>query len=390
MSASVTIFRPAAIESRSDAAAVETLGVAPPWSWGVFAISAALLVAVLLLAALTHVEVTGRARGAIVPVGGVRTIEAAANGVVAEVFRSRGDRVRAGEALLRIDSAQARAGVVAADGALAAEQLAIDDEASFARQRDALQSRRLIAGDQIDSATRSIALREESMRRRAALHEAGLASETDVNIERDAVETARRQFSAARAELAQTNQQLAALDEAHGVRRRERATRIAAAAAGKDAARVPLAELVVRAPVAGTIEALSARAGNVVQSGAPLGRVVPDQAPLRVVCFLPQEDRRFVHLGDVARVELDELPKIDFGTIAARVVRISRDLAAESDVGEVLAGEHAASVYRVELEPLSASRELRAGMLLRARFVLRRERPLALLFAPLRRWAGRR
>jgi hypothetical protein len=56
----------------------------------------------------------------------------------------------------------------------------------------------------------------------------------------------------------------------------------------------------------------------------------------------------------------------------------------------VLAGEHAASVYRVELEPLGASRELRAGMLLRARFVLRRERPLALLFAPLRRWADRR
>src|SRR5205807_2292951 len=113
-----------------------------------------------------------------------------------------------------------------------------------------LQSRRLIAGDQIDSATRSIALREESMRRRAALHDAGLASETDVNLERDAVETARRQFSAARAELAQTNQQLAALDEAHGVRRRERATRIAEASAGRDAARVPLAELVVRAPVA--------------------------------------------------------------------------------------------------------------------------------------------
>src|SRR4051812_27652450 len=201
MPASVTIFRPAAIESRSGVAAAETLDVAPPWSWGVFALSAALIVAVLFLAALTHVEVTGRARGAVVPIGGVRTIEAAANGVVAEVFRGRGDRVRAGEALLRIDSAQARAGVVAADGALAAEQLVIDDQA-FARQRDALRSRRLIAGDQIDSATRSIALREESMRRRRALHDAGLASETDVNIERDAVETARRQQSAARSELA--------------------------------------------------------------------------------------------------------------------------------------------------------------------------------------------
>ncbi|MCU1245821.1 MAG: hypothetical protein JWN02_1731, partial [Acidobacteria bacterium] len=66
-----------------------------------------------------------------------------------------------------------------------------------------------------------------------------------------------------------------------------------------------------------------------------------------------------------------------------------RDLATDADVHEVLAGaEPLAAVYRVELEPLGNVRPLRAGMLLRARFVLRRERPLALLFAPLRRWTG--
>jgi multidrug resistance efflux pump len=388
MPGTVTLFRPAAVEARALDAEPERLDVAPPWSWGVFALAAAIVTAALTLGAVLRVEVTGRARGAVVPSGGVRAIDAATGGVVAAVFHERGERVRFGEPLLRIDSSQARANVVAADGALAAERLPLDDAASFAQQRAALQSRLLIAREQIDSATRSVALREEGMRRRSALHDAGLASETDVNIERDAVEAARRQLSAARAELAQTTQQIAALDAAHAEQQRTRAARLASVASAADAARVPLNDLTVRAPASGTIEALSARAGDVVQSGAVLGRVVPDDAPLRIVCFVDQNDRRFISPGDLARVELDEMPKIDFGTLPARVVRISRDLATEGDVREVLAGERAAATYRVELEPLDA-RALHAGMLLHARFVLRRERPLAMLFAPLRRWSAR-
>jgi multidrug resistance efflux pump len=319
----------------------------------------------------------------------VRTIDATANGVVAEVFRRRGERVRAGDPLLRIDSPQAEAGIVAADGALAAEELTPDDDPSFIRQREALRTRAAIQREQIDSAARSVALREETMKRRTALHDAGLASGTDVDAEREAVEAARRQFSSARAELVQTSQEVAALDQSHETRRRDRQVRIAQAAAGRNAAHVPLGQLVVRAGATGTIESLAARAGDVVATGAPLGRIVPEDVPLRIVCFLRQDDRRFVHTGVVARIELDELPKVEFGTMPARVIGISRDLATDGDVHEVLAGtDPPAAVYRVELEPLGNARALRAGMLLRARFVLRRERPLALLLAPLRRWAG--
>jgi multidrug resistance efflux pump len=182
---------------------------------------------------------------------------------------------------------------------------------------------------------------------------------------------------------------MAALEESRDARRRERQVRIAQAAAGRNAAHVPLGQLVVRAGSSGTIESLAARAGDVVATGASLGRIVPDDVPLRIVCFLRQDDRRFVRAGDVARIELDELPKIEFGTIPARVIAISRDLATDADVHEVLNRPDASgAVYRVELEPVGNAGTLRTGMLLRARFVLRRERPLALLFAPLRRWTG--
>jgi multidrug resistance efflux pump len=389
MPATVTLFRPAALESRAEGADAETLAVATPWSWTVFALAAAILTTALILGMLLRVEVTGRARGAVVPVGGVRTIAATANGIVAEVFHGRGENVRAGDPLLRIDSAQTEAGVVAADGALAAERFASEEDSSFLRQRDALRTRTAIQREEVDSAARSVTIREATLKRRSALREAGLASGTDVDLERDAVEAARRQLGAARAQLVQTSQEAAALEEAHEARRRDRQLRIAQAAAGRNAAHVPLGQLVVRAGADGTIESLAARPGDVVATGAPLGRIVPEDGPLRIVCFLSQGDRRFVHIGAIARIELDELPRIEFGTVPARVIAISRDLATEGDVHTVLAGtDPPAAVYRLELEPLANGGALRAGMLLHARFVLRRERPLALLFAPLRRWAG--
>lgn len=389
MPANVALFRPAAVEELDTPP--ERLDVTPAWSWAIFALAAAIVVAALILGAVLPIEVTGRARGAVIPAGGIRAIDATATGIVAAVFHERGDRVTAGEPLLRIESAPARAGVIAADGALAAEELPVDDASVFARQRMALESRIAVAREQIDSARRSVMLREEGLRRRAALHDAGLASETDVSVERDAVESAGRQLSAARGELAATMQQLAALDEAHAARRRDLAARVAHVAAEARAAREPLRDLVVRAPVSGSVEALDARTGGVVQAGAAIGRIIPDGAALRIDCFLDQNDRRFVHPGDVAQLELDELPRMDFGTVPARVVRISRDLAPDGDVREVLGAERPGpAVYRVELEPAGRADLLHAGMLLRARFVLRHERPLVLLFAPLRRWVSAR
>src|SRR5437763_5554879 len=108
MTATVSIFRAAAIEARAHDAEAEPLDAATPWSWLVFAVCAVIFAVALILAAVLRVEVTGRARGALVPVGGVRAIDASASGIVAEVFHSRGDVVRAGEPLLRIESAETR------------------------------------------------------------------------------------------------------------------------------------------------------------------------------------------------------------------------------------------------------------------------------------------
>jgi len=112
------------------------------------------------------------------------------------------------------------------------------------------------------------------------------------------------------------------------------------------------------------------------------------------VCFLPEKDRAFVKEGDAALLEMDQLPYAEFGTVRARVLRISSDLASPHELQDAL-GEGpalAAPSFRVELEitDAGAARKakvpLRSGMLLNARFTLRRQRLITLVLEPLRKW----
>jgi multidrug efflux pump subunit AcrA (membrane-fusion protein) len=150
----------------------------------------------------------------------------------------------------------------------------------------------------------------------------------------------------------------------------------------------------VRAPRAGVIEALLVRAGDVVSPGKALGKLVPLAPPMEVVCFLAEKDRAFVRAGAAALLELDQLPYAEYGTLKAKVLRLSSDLASPLEVQEAL-GEgqtlHAPCV-RVDLaimDPsaaVEANVPLRSGMLMDVRFTLRRQRLITLVLEPLRKW----
>jgi multidrug efflux pump subunit AcrA (membrane-fusion protein) len=93
-------------------------------------------------------------------------------------------------------------------------------------------------------------------------------------------------------------------------------------------------------------------------------------------------------------LELDQLPYAEYGTVRAEVTRISEDLASPFELQEAL-GEgqgSAGPVFRVELRILEARAAgragvpLRSGMLLNARFTLRRQRLATLVLDPLRKW----
>jgi hypothetical protein len=112
-----------------------------------------------------------------------------------------------------------------------------------------------------------------------------------------------------------------------------------------------------------------------------------------VVGFVPERDRAFLKPGDPVRLDVAQLPAAEFGTATARVRRISQDLAAAEEVAEALGPSYELHEphYRVEMELAPDTKPalraaLRPGMLVEAKFVLRRRLLLALLFDPVRRW----
>jgi hypothetical protein len=113
-----------------------------------------------------------------------------------------------------------------------------------------------------------------------------------------------------------------------------------------------------------------------------------------VIAFLEEKDRAFVRQGDEVPLELDQLPYAEYGTLRARVVRISSDLASPFEIREAFGDGPAPNIpaFRVELLVIEAKATaragvpLRSGMLMNARFTLRKQRLITLVLDPLRKW----
>jgi len=162
----------------------------------------------------------------------------------------------------------------------------------------------------------------------------------------------------------------------------------------RDALDSTLRQTHVLAPVAGFLEALVARPGDLLQPGQTIAKLIPEDSPLQVVAFLPEKDRAFVKPGDQVQLELEAYLFTEFGTLKGIVKRIGSDLASQYEIQNALgeAGKLETPGYRVEIE-LSPERpkhlagvKIRPGMLLQARFTLRRQRLITVVLEPLRRW----
>ena len=136
------------------------------------------------------------------------------------------------------------------------------------------------------------------------------------------------------------------------------------------------------------------RVGEVVHAGQTFGKLIPGGSPLHRRAFLAERDRAFAKPGDEVRLELDQLPHAEYGTLRARIARIGDDLASQSEIHDALGEEQKldAPSYRVELEITDASAadaaqvKLRTGALMDVRYTLRRQRLITLVFTPLQRF----
>lgn len=372
--------------------------VSPPWSWALLWTVVAFVLVALVSSVVGSVEVNGRAQGILRP-GSIRNLVAQAGGTVTEVMEHSGQTVRAGSLMLKIDStsvqsqlleAQRQVDVIKTDFTAFANR----QDRAYEEQVSQLQERVAMLREQVKSQKGSLEIYERKLHANQVLEKDGLVSAITVDEAKEALSQAQRQLNGNRQTLVQTEQELTSLQGRRQDELWQREQTRKAAQAKVEAIGVNVGIGVIRAPEDGMVEAILVKPGDAVQAGQVVGKLVPKGDPMQVVAFLSEKDRAFVKVGDVARLELDQLPYSEYGTLKAKVVRISDDLADPFEIQEALgpSAKTDASVYRVELQVLEdaavqrAGARLRTGMLLNARFTLRKQRPITLVLDPLKRW----
>jgi HlyD family secretion protein len=228
-------------------------------------------------------------------------------GRVLRVAVDEGAEVAAGELLVEletdlvdreVDGAREQVAVAAARVAAAEARLA---EAVSGPRREAVERARI-----------EWEASQTDLGRFAALHAEGVVDRATFDRAQVREATARETY-----EEAERGTRREAIDAARATLESERSAREAAAAQLALAER-RRAELRVTAPVAGRIEAIDLRPGDLVAAGQPVARLL-ERGELWARVYVPEPSLGRVRIGQPARIRVDTWPERDF---AGRVVEI--------------------------------------------------------------------
>ncbi|GGH05253.1 HlyD family type I secretion periplasmic adaptor subunit [Glycocaulis albus] len=395
-------------------------------------------IAALLWASLSRVDVVAVAEGRLTPVGRLQSVETLEAGTVRAIHVREGQQVRAGEALVELDTTFTEADVSAARSELetarlqrrrALALLAWADEGEIDWSEEASLSpaiqtaeARLVRARIREHQTRlasmvqrregALAARDESraslsgieitlplIRRQyenhAALAEEGFAPhqrvdelEERLNSLRASAAGAREAIRRATAEAAMIEQDMetalesftaqaaAELSEAESIIASR--TEILAKAEARSALQT------LAAPVDGTVNAIAVTTiGEVAQPGEPVITLVPAGGELYVEAFLLNRDVGFVAVGQEVRIKLEAFPFMRYGYLDGIVEQISPD---------AIVDQHRGLVYparvRISANNLRVNGEmpvLAAGMAATAEIRTGRRRVIAFLLSPVMR-----
>jgi hemolysin D len=87
----------------------------------------------------------------------------------------------------------------------------------------------------------------------------------------------------------------------------------------------------LRAPVSGVVQQLAVHSlGGVIQSGAPIMVIVPDDATLEVEAMVQNRDIGFVHPGQPVNIKIEAMDFTRYGMLHGSVTSISRDVVSDN------------------------------------------------------------
>jgi HlyD family secretion protein len=252
-----------------------------------------------------HAEETARAPdeknwqavapGRIEPVSGEIRIAAPLAGLIGEVLVKAGDKVSAGEPLVRLADREAQARVAAAEAQIALRKRARNDQAPSVRAGE-----RRKAEDAVADGEKAVVAARSGFDRIALERRAGRASDADLDAARSVLSRAQDRLKQLRADLRKLETETATPlpTQTEGQLNIARTELWAAEAA--------IEKLTVRTPIAATVLQVNAKAGELAAPSATQPLVLlGDISALRVRAELDERDFGEIKIGQAVSVRPD-------------------------------------------------------------------------------------
>lgn len=340
--------------------------------------------------------------GYLAPQNGVAPIFAQRGGIVTEIFVAEGDRVVAGDPIVRLsldsanaeDDASLAAQIARVDARIREARLQLEarsqlfggEEAELALRIEGLEADLDQLSRSADLARESAALAERQWERWQSLSERGLAPNAEVERVRNSLINAQgvlqdiaRQRLERERQLSEVRHQVTQLPTRRDLElSRARDSVTALEQARRDLERA--AGYTIPAPIAGRVTSVQASIGLAVRPELPLAALVPEGEVLRAHLLVPTSAAGFVEPGQAVRLRIDAFNYQRFGTVEGHVADLSTSALSPSELAAPISVQ--APVYRLSVDlarqsvsAYGSSQPLQPGMTLSADVIVD-ERPL--------------
>jgi HlyD family secretion protein len=230
-------------------------------------------------------------------------------GRIVELPVRRGDEVKAGALLFRLDDTEAKAAVAQDQAELARA------EAQLANLQEGQRPPEIaVIEAQIAEAKASLNTAQKDLERQQELFDRRVASQARLDQAQEAVDVAK-----ARVAAAEKQKEVAVMPARTGeIAAAERAVQASDAALAQ--AQLRLAKYIVDAPVAGSIQDVYYELGEVASIGAPVLELLPPDRR-KVIFFIPEPVRTSLPVGSTVAVACDACPP----GLTAKVTFLARE-----------------------------------------------------------------
>jgi len=375
------------------------------WS---LAVSVAMIVVFLVFAQYARKDT---ATGYLTPSAGTAKVFTPQAGVIKDVYAKEGQYVTEGQPLLKVATSQIAGdgedisaitlGILTAQKNVLTRQIAAEEQRTTSEQQRLsaslgnLVNEESLLNAQIAMQNKRVQIGESLVSMATTLAAKGLMSEADRKHREQAVlDDAQKVASLAQQAATlkdRINETRASLDQLATVM----ATKLQPLQTELANAEQRIAEIngrrgyVLRAPISGRVSLLQVSAGQPADPRRLQMEIVPTNAELQAVLFVPARAAGFVHAGQRVRLLYDAFPYQKYGTHGGQVIKVSQTILTAADVsGPITLKEPAYKVVVALDETAIKTRDktsipLQPDMLLRADIILEQRTIMSWILEPL-------